>query len=81
MPPEIQLPQTDGALKPYRLSTFTTFQPPAGPVQCRVAFPAAHMVADPLADINPTLDTCLDWEATPAYRSYLWSLLNVGGVG
>jgi hypothetical protein len=25
-------------------------------------------------DLNPTLDTALDWEATLAYRRYLWSL-------
>jgi hypothetical protein len=31
-------------------------------------------VADSLANINPTLETRLDWEATLAYRRYLWSL-------
>ena len=35
---------------------------------------AVHVVADPLAAINPTLEVALDWDATLAYRHYLWSL-------
>jgi hypothetical protein len=31
-------------------------------------------VCDPLADNDPTLDVAIDWEATLAYRRYLWSL-------
>ncbi len=40
----------------------------------RVAFAAAHVVPDPLADLSPTIDVALDWEATLAYRRYLWSM-------
>jgi hypothetical protein len=32
------------------------------------------VVADPLADVEPTSRAALDWEATIAYRRYLWSL-------
>jgi hypothetical protein len=32
------------------------------------------VVADPLAVIDPTLDVALDWDATLAYRRYIWSL-------
>jgi len=32
------------------------------------------VVADPLARGNPWLDAAVDWEATIAYRRYLWSL-------
>jgi hypothetical protein len=39
-----------------------------------VAYAAAHVVADPLADSDPVTDARLDWEATLAYRQYLWSL-------
>jgi hypothetical protein len=39
-----------------------------------VAYAAVHVVADPLADNDPTLDVALDWEATLDYRRYLWSL-------
>jgi hypothetical protein len=40
----------------------------------RVAYAAAHVVADPLADIDPWLDTAVDWEKTIAFRHYLWDL-------
>ena len=40
----------------------------------RVALAAAHVVADPLADIDPWLDVAIDWERTIAYREHLWDL-------
>jgi len=50
------------------------FPSPAGPLRSRVAYAAAHVVCEPLANINPTLEVALDWEATLAYRHDLWSL-------
>src|SRR5438874_1653954 len=35
---------------------------------------AVHVVADPLARIDPTLDVALDWDATLAFRRHVWSL-------
>jgi hypothetical protein len=69
----IRLPRPDGTLAPYTLSPPSTFQPPSAPLRSRVAYAAAHVVCDPLANINPTLDVALDWEATLAYRRHLWS--------
>jgi len=40
----------------------------------RVAYAAAHVVADPLADNDPWLDVNIDWEKTMAFRHYLWDL-------
>jgi hypothetical protein len=40
----------------------------------RTAYAAAHVVADPLADNDPWLDTAIDWESTLAFREHLWSL-------
>ena len=40
----------------------------------RVALAAAHVVADPHADIDPWLQAAPDWERTIAYREYLWDL-------
>jgi len=40
----------------------------------RIAYAAAHVVADPLADNDPWLDTNIDWDATIAFRRHLWSL-------
>jgi hypothetical protein len=73
MPITLKLPRTDGTIAPYTLGPPSVFQPPSGPLRSRVAYAAAHVVCDPLADINPMLDVALDWEATLAYRRYLWS--------
>jgi Protein of unknown function (DUF993) len=40
----------------------------------RVAFSAAHVVADPLSAADPWVDSAVDWDATLAYRHHLWSL-------
>lgn len=44
------------------------------PPRTRVAYAAAHVVADPLAAIDPVLGGAIDWDATLAYRRHLWSL-------
>ena len=41
---------------------------------CRIAYAAAHVVADPLAANDPWLTPAIDWERTIAYREYLWSM-------
>ena len=40
----------------------------------RTAYAAAHVVADPLADVDPWLDVAVDWDRTLAFREHLWSL-------
>ena len=40
----------------------------------RTAYAAAHVVADPLANIDPWLDVAVDWDRTLAFRAHLWSL-------
>src|SRR3989441_6740596 len=70
----LRLPRADGAVTPYTLSGSAPVSAPAGSIRSRVAFAAVHVVADPLADVSPTLEVALDWEATLAYRRYLWSL-------
>ena len=74
MAPTLTLPRFDQTLAPYTLTGRVAVTPPAGPIRSRVAFAAVHVVADPLADINPTLETALDWEATLAFRRHVWSL-------
>jgi Protein of unknown function (DUF993) len=70
----LRLPRADGTVTPYTLTGSRSDTAPSGPIQSRVAFAAVHVVADPLAAINPTLEVALDWDATLAYRRYLWSL-------
>jgi hypothetical protein len=71
---EILLPRADGALHSYAPVGDPVDIAPAAPPRSRVAYAAAHVVCDPLADNDPTIDANLDWEATLSYRRYLWSL-------
>ncbi|SHM99484.1 dihydrodipicolinate synthase family protein [Gracilibacillus kekensis] len=69
------LPNKDRKLYAYETSPFTPFDIPKDkPFQKRTAYSAAHVVADPLADADPTLHSQIDWDKTMAYRHYLWSL-------
>jgi hypothetical protein len=49
-------------------------RPAAGHTFNRVAYAAAHIVVDPLADNDPWLDRNIDWQRTIAFREYLWDL-------
>jgi hypothetical protein len=46
----------------------------APPARGRVAFAAAHVVADPSAPQGPGIPAAVDWDATLAFRHHLWSL-------
>jgi hypothetical protein len=74
MPPTLRLPRADGTIRPYTLSGLTPPTVPSGPIRSRVAYAAVHVVADPLADISPTLEARLDWDATLAFRRHLYGL-------
>lgn len=75
----LYLPALNGRLERYTL----TGSPPAvrpEPVEGhrrtfnRIAYSAAHVVADPKAAIDPWLHCAVDWDTTIAYRRHLWSL-------
>jgi hypothetical protein len=68
----IGLPTSQGAIELYQVREPKTFQKPSKPFT-RVAFAAAHVVADPLSIKEPWLEAALDWDATLAYRRHLWS--------
>ncbi len=70
----IRLPRPDGTVETYTTHEPVIWPTPTGPVQCRVAFAAAHVVADPRADADPLAAARIDWDATLAYRRHLWSL-------
>jgi hypothetical protein len=74
MPPTLTLPRLDGTLAPFTLSGRPAVTAPAGPIRSRVGMAAVHVVADPLAAIDPTLDVALDWDATLRFRHHVWSL-------
>jgi len=66
--------------KDRTLASYTTGEPimlpkkGAVPAFNRIAYAATHVVADPLADIDPWLDAAIDWDKTIAFRHYLWDL-------
>ena len=70
----LRLPRADGTLGSYVPTPTAGFPAAAGPITSRIGYAAVHVVCDPLADNNPTLDVAIDWDATLAYRRYLWSL-------
>jgi hypothetical protein len=70
----VKLVRADGTLYEY-----TPSREPLVPVlragfETRVAFAAAHVVVDTLRTAEPLTQAVIDWEATLAYREYLWSL-------
>ena len=69
----LRLPRRDGSLASYVPGPASSFRRPEKPLRTRVAIAAAHVVADPLAENQPGGPAHLDWEATLAYRRYLWS--------
>lgn len=70
----LNLPQADGSLARYALQGAPLALPAARPAFNRIAYSAAHVVADPRAAIDPWLQCAVDWDATIAYRQRLWSL-------
>jgi Protein of unknown function (DUF993) len=70
----IRLPKPDRSIELYHPGEPRAFPRRAGRSFNRIAFAAAHVVADPLSPGDPWLDAALDWEKTLAYREYLFDL-------
>jgi hypothetical protein len=68
----IDLPVAGMKLEPYRVREPRRFERPARPFT-RVAYAAAHVVADPWSARDPSLEAAVDWDATIAFRRHLWS--------
>ena len=70
----LNLPNTDGSLQTYRLAASRSFPAKLEGTLDRVAFSAAHVVCDPLADTDPWLTAAVDWDKTLAFREHVWDL-------
>ena len=70
----LSLPVPTRGLQPYKLQGSAPVRPAAGAAFNRIAYSAAHVVADPLAVMDPWVHSAIDWDATIAYRRHLWSL-------
>jgi hypothetical protein len=70
----ILLPAAGGALESFAMSEPRSF--PASPARPfnRIAYSAAHVVADPRAEVDPWVGCAVDWETTIGFREYLWNL-------
>ncbi len=67
----LRLPRADGSLAGYEIRGPRDWPMPTDPARSRVAFAAAHVVADPFADNTPGSPATLDWDATLAFRAHL----------
>jgi Protein of unknown function (DUF993) len=70
----LKLPTADRSLETYRLAASRVFPAKLEGTLNRVAFSAAHVVADPLADVDPWLSAAIDWDRTIAFREHIWDL-------
>ncbi len=73
MAASIGLPVAGGKIVSYRMRAPRAPAPGKPPFN-RVAYAAAHVVADALAEADPWIAPAIDWERTIAYRRHLWSL-------
>ncbi|WP_196260037.1 dihydrodipicolinate synthase family protein [Pelagibacterium limicola] len=69
------LPNPDRSVSPYRIKNAPVAIEKRDPSRFnRIAYAAAHVVADPLADNDPWLAPAIDWDRTLAFRHHLWDL-------
>jgi hypothetical protein len=71
---QLNLPRADRSIETYRLAASRNFPTKLQGTLNRVAFSAAHVVANPLADIDPWLSAAVDWDKTVAFREHIWDL-------
>jgi hypothetical protein len=70
----LRLPTAAGELADYTIRNAPLDLPARAGTMNRVAYAAAHVVIDPLADNNPWEDRAVDWDTTIAFREHLWDL-------
>ncbi|GGW27422.1 dihydrodipicolinate synthase family protein [Streptomyces caelestis] len=69
----LRLPDSNGATRTYEPRTEPLLVTPGTPFTSRTVYSAAHVVADPYADVSPDSPAAVDWDATLAFRRHLWS--------
>src|ERR1700731_3976317 len=70
----LKLPIAGGGMETYRLAATRRLPARLEGALNRVAFSAAHVVSDPLADVDPWLNVAIDWDRTIAFREHIWDL-------
>lgn len=69
----LNLPMATGGFEALNLVEGPAPEPASGTWN-RIAYAAAHIVADPLADNDPWVDNAIDWDKTLAFREYMWGI-------
>jgi hypothetical protein len=70
----LRLPRADGSLETYHVAAPRPLPTRLEGALNRVVFSAAHVVADPRADVDPWLSAAIDWDRTIAFREHIWDL-------
>lgn len=68
----VRLPQPDGSLRTIELAAPRAWAEHPRPYTSRIAFAAAHVVADPYGENVPGAPAVVDWDATLAFRRELF---------
>jgi Protein of unknown function (DUF993) len=68
----IALPEASGSWRKIELSEPRAWAEHPEPFQSRIAFAAAHVVADPRGENVPGAPAVIDWEATLGFRRHLF---------
>src|SRR6202790_4325591 len=71
---QLKLPAADRSIETYRLAGARAVPAKLQGALNRVAFSAAHVVSDPLANVDPWLTAAVDWDKTIAFREHIWDL-------
>jgi hypothetical protein len=71
---KIRLPDAHGMTSDYVLKGKPVPETPLGADPARVVFSAAHVVADPFTNNDPSGPATVDWEATMVFRRHLAGL-------
>ena len=71
---KIKLPDTNGSVSEYALTGEPIAPTALRPDATRTVFSAAHVVADPFTNSDPTGPSVLDWHQTLAFRRHLADL-------
>ena len=70
----VMLPTADGRISPFVPKEGCPYPSQASGPFSRVAYAAAHVVADAKADIAPFEAAAVDWDTTLRFRHHLWTL-------
>ncbi|WP_329526449.1 dihydrodipicolinate synthase family protein [Streptomyces sp. NBC_01462] len=69
----VRLPDPAGGVRLYEPRAEPLALTTGAPFTSRTVFSAAHVVADPYADVSPDSPAAVDWDTTLAFRRHLWS--------